>query len=224
MDYQKISKYKNYFVLILVIPFTQFCYQIFSQNYPEIDNQVLLYLEDKQVWFFNLFFKAIYQIGGAYITGGIVLLALIILIVKRFWQEAKTLAFSTLGILILVDKVLKPLFDRDRPPHPRLVKDLSKDSFPSGHAAGNLVLYFYLSLVLANVYPKFTKYIYGLATIIIFLMGFGSIYTKAHWLTDVLAGYVFGYLWLSASLLILKLSSRGKTKVLQVDEAQESEQ
>lgn len=203
MNYQKIFKYKNYLVLILLIPFTQFCYQIVEKDYPEIDNQFLLYLQEKQVWFLNIFFKTIYQIGGAYITGGIVLLALIILAYKRFWQEVKTLAFSTLGILILVDKVLKPLFDRDRPPHPRLVKDLSKDSFPSGHAAGNLVLYFYLSIVLANVYPKLAKYIYALATIIILLMGFGSIYTKAHWLTDVLAGYVFGYLWLSASLLIL---------------------
>ncbi len=224
MKYQKIFKYKNYLVLILLIPFTQFCYQILAKNYPEIDNQLLVYLQDKQVGLLNIFFKTIYQIGGAYITGGIVLLALIILAYKRFWQETKTLAFSTLGILILVDQVLKPLFDRDRPPHPRLVKDLSKDSFPSGHAAGNLVLYFYLALVLATVYPKLTKYIYALATIIILLIGFSSIYTKAHWLTDVLAGYVFGYVWLSASLLILKLSSRSKTKVLQVDEAQESEE
>ena len=202
MKYQKISKYKNYFVLILLIPFAHFCYQILAKDYPEFDTQFLLYLEDKRVWIFNIFFKTLYQIGGAYITGGIVLIALIVLVYKRFWHEAKTLAFSTLGILILVDQILKPLFDRRRPPHPRLVKDLSRDSFPSGHAAGNLVLYFYLSLVLANKYPQFTKYIYGLATLIIFLMGFGSVYTKAHWVTDILAGYVFGYIWLSISLLV----------------------
>lgn len=208
MKYQRISQYKNYFILILLIPFIQLCYQILSKNYPEIDTQFLLVLQEKKVWFFNIFFKTIYQIGGAYITGFIVLVALMILVYKRYWQEAKILAFSTLGILIIVDRILKPLFDRRRPPKPRLVDDLSRESFPSGHAAGNLVLYFYLSFILATLYPKLTKYIYGLATIIVFLIGFSSIYTNAHWLTDVLAGYVFGYLWLSASLLVLKFSQR----------------
>ena len=110
-----------------------------------------------------------------------------------------------MGILLLVDKILKPFFDRPRPPKPRLVEDLSPDSFPSGHAAGNLALYFYLSFIIATQYPQFKVYIYGMATIIVFLIGFASIYTQAHWFTDVLAGYIFGYLWLVLSLTLLKL-------------------
>lgn len=212
MKHKIIAQINFYFVLILLIPFTQFCYQIFNKNYPKIDTQFLLILQEKKLVVFNILFKTIYQIGGAYITGFIVLIALITLIYKRYWQEAKMLAFTTLGILILVDTILKPLFDRRRPPQPRLVHDLGRESFPSGHAAGSLVFYFYLSFILATLYPKLAKYIYGLATIIVLLIGFSSIYTNAHWTTDILAGYIFGYLWLLVSLTILKFSGRKQKK------------
>lgn len=157
-------------------------------------------------------FVTIYKISGTYLTGSLVLITLAILIRKKYWQEAKGLAFATLGILLLVDEVLKPLFERPRPPKPRLVTDLSPDSFPSGHAAGNLVLYFYLSFILAARYPKLTKYIYSLATVIVLLIGFSSVYTKAHWTTDILGGYLFGYLWLLVSLTLLQFLERKSQK------------
>ncbi len=209
-NYPRISKINFYLILLLLIPFSKLCHQIFNKLYPEIDSIILLSLPEKRNFIFDIFFKIIYQIGGAYITGFIVLMALIILIRKRYWQEAKALVFATLGIIILVDEIFKPLFDRRRPPKPRLVEDLSYDSFPSGHAAGNLVFYFYLSFILAARYPKFAKYIYGLATIFILLVGFGSIYVNAHWATDILGGYIFGYFWLLTSLTLLKFLSRQK--------------
>lgn len=206
-NYQKKYKINFYFVLFLLLPIAVLCCQIINQNYPQIDCQILQLLQGKRHFLLNIVSTSIYQISGAYITGFIVVLSLAILIYKRYWQEAKILAFATLGILILVDEILKPFFDRRRPPKPRLVEDLSWDSFPSGHAAGNLVLYFYLSFVLASRYPKLGKYIYGLATIIILLIGFSSIYTNAHWTTDILAGYAFGYFWLLVSLTTLKFSN-----------------
>lgn len=209
----KNSKINLYVALFLLLPIVGLCYQILNENYPQLDRQVLQFFQAERHSIFNLFFISIYQISGAYITAFIVFFALMILIYKRYWQEAKILAFSTLGILILIDKILKPLFDRRRPPEPRLVEDLGWDSFPSGHAAGNLVFYFYLAFILATRYPKLTKYIYGLATIIILSIGFSSIYTSAHWLTDVLAGYAFGYFWLLLSLELLKFSSVNKNNI-----------
>ena len=204
----RISKINYYLVLLLLVPLIQLCYQIFNKNYPEIDSQIFLILQEKRNLILDDFFKIIYQISGTYITGTLVFIALIILIRKRYWQEAKVLAFATLGILIIVDEILKPLFDRRRPPKPRLVQDLSYDSFPSGHAAGNVVFYFYLSFILAARYPKLAKYIYGLATMLILLIGFCSMYVKAHWATDILAGYMFGYVWLLVSLALLQFFSR----------------
>jgi len=152
----------------------------------------------------------VYRLTGTYFTGSVVLIALIILIRQRYWQEVKALVFATLGILLLVDEVLKPLFDRSRPPKPRLVSDLSPDSFPSGHAAGNLVFYFYMCVLISTRYPHLTRYVYGLSSAVILLIGFSSVYVKAHWATDILAGYTFGYFWLLTSLILLNFLHQRK--------------
>ena len=205
--YPRISRNYLYLLLLLLIPFVRLCTQIFEKNYYAYDLNVLQFLENHQNSWLNFIFTNVYRLSNTYVTGAIVLMALIALIRQRYWTEVKALVFATLGILLLVDKVLKPFFDRPRPPKPRLVSDLSPDSFPSGHAAGNLVFYFYMSFVIATLYPQLTKYVYGFSTLLVLLIGFSSIFVKAHWTTDILGGYVFGYFWLLISLNLLKFLS-----------------
>ena len=205
--YPKISRNYLYLLLLLLIPFLQLCTRIFTKNYYAFDLNILQFWETQQNAWLNFIFTSVYRLSNTYVTGAIVLTALIALIRQRYWTEVKALVFATLGILILVDKILKPFFDRPRPPKPRLVSDLSPDSFPSGHAAGNLVFYFYMSFVIATLYPQLTKYVYGFSTFLVLLIGFGSIFVKAHWTTDIVGGYVFGYLWLLISLNLLKFLS-----------------
>jgi membrane-associated phospholipid phosphatase len=211
--YQKISRNNLYLLLLLSLPFLQLCYQIFHKNYYALDLNILEFLGNQRNSLLDFIFTNVYRTSNTYVTGVIVLIALITLIRQRYWSEVKALIFATAGILILVDKVLKPFFDRDRPPKPRLVSDLSPDSFPSGHAAGNLVFYFYMSFIIATKYPHLAKYVYGVATCLVLLIGFSSLYVKAHWTTDVLGGYVFGYCWLLISLNLLKLLNRSQAKL-----------
>ena len=210
--YSKISRNYLYLLLLVLLPFIKLCYQTYNENYYSLDLNILQFLENRQNFLLNLIFTSVYRISNTYVTGAIVLIALITLIRLRYWSEVKTLVFATLGILLLVDEVLKPFFDRDRPPKPRLVSDLSPDSFPSGHAAGNLVFYFYISFIIAAKYPQFAKYVYGFSTFLVLLIGFGSIYVKAHWTTDILAGYVFGYCWLLISLSLLNFFNHQSAK------------
>ncbi len=190
---------------MILIPFSYLCYRIVHEQYPQIDSTVSNFWQYQRSIFLNNFAIGIYHISGVYITAFVVLSVLVLLISYRYWHEAIALAFATLGILILVDEILKPFFDLRRPPKPRLVEGLNRDSFPSDHAAGNLVLYFYLLFVLATHYPKLTKYIYGLSTLIVLSIGFSSIYVNAHWATDIIGGYIFGYIWLLISLGFLNL-------------------
>jgi undecaprenyl-diphosphatase len=210
--YSKISRNNLYLLLLLLLPFVQLCYRTFKQNYYSLDIDVLEFLSNQRNLLLDFIFTNVYRISNTYVTGAIVLVALITLIRQRYWSEVKALIFATLGILLLVDKILKPFFDRARPPKPRLVSDLSPDSFPSGHAAGNLVFYFYLSFIIAARYPQLTKYVYGVATCLVLLIGFSSVYVKAHWTTDILGGYVFGYCWLLISLNLLKLLNHRQLK------------
>lgn len=210
--YPKISPNYLYLLLLLLLPFIKLCYQTFNQNYYPLDLNILEFLGNQRSLLLDFIFTNVYRISNTYVTGAIVLFALITLVRQRYWSEVKALVFATLGILILVDKVLKPFFDRDRPPKPRLVSDLSPDSFPSGHAAGNLVFYFYMSFIIATKYPHLTKYVYGVATCLVLLIGFSSVYVKAHWTTDILGGYVFGYCWLLISLNLLQFLTQRQSK------------
>lgn len=205
---RQIYRRCSYVLFLLTIPFLQLCYRTLHKNYHQVDVQIYHFLETLRNPGLDWIFTNIYRITGTYVTGTVVLVALISLIRQRYWSEVKALVFATLGILLLVDEVLKPLFDRPRPFKPRLVEDLSPDSFPSGHAAGNLVFYFYMSFVLVARYPQLAKYAYGLSTLLVLLIGFSSVYVKAHWATDILAGYGFGYLWLSISLGLLRFLTR----------------
>ncbi len=208
------GKIPKFFRLLIFFLLAIVCSQIANKNYPKFDHHLLLVIQNQNNPALDFIFKRIYQVTGVSITAIIVAITLGVFIWRRYWLEAKIFAFGTLGILILIDQILKPLFDRRRPPEPFLVKDLGWDSFPSGHAAGNLVLYFYLSYILAAWYPKFTVHIYSFASILLILIGFSSIYVKAHWLTDILAGYGFGYVWLLICLNFLKHSSnKYKNKV-----------
>ena len=202
--YPKISRNYFYLLFLLLVPFLHLCDRIFDKNYYSFDLNILQFLEARQNPLLNFVFTSVYLVSNTYVTGSIVLIALIALIRQRYWSEVQGLVFATLGILLLVDEVLKPFFDRDRPPKPRLVSDLSPDSFPSGHAAGNLVFYFYMSYIIAAKYPHLTKYVYALSSFLVLSIGFSSIYVKAHWTTDILGGYVFGYCWLLTSLSLLK--------------------
>ena len=206
--YPRIDRRSYYLLLLILVPLFQLCDRIIDKHYGRLDIEIFYNLEQQRNLFLDFIFTNVYRISGTYFTGSVVLITLIILIRQRYWQEIKALVFATLGILLLVDKILKPLFDRPRPPKPRLVFDLSPDSFPSGHAAGNLVFYFYLSFIISARYPSLTKYVYGLATILVLLIGIASVYTKAHWTTDILAGYSFGYFWLLLSLGLLKFLTR----------------
>ena len=208
--YRQINRKSYYLLLLLLIPLFQLCDRIIHKNPYQFDLQIFQIIEQQRNSILDFIFTNIYRITGTYFTGSVVLITLIVLIRQRYWHEVKTLVFATLGILLLVDKVLKPLFDRPRPPKPRLVSDLSPDSFPSGHAAGNLVFYFYLSFIISARYPNLAKYVYTLATVLVLVIGFSSVYTKAHWATDILAGYSFGYFWLLISLSLLKFLVRKK--------------
>ena len=149
-------------------------------------------------------FKVTYTLTGIKVTAVIVALTLVFFAWKRYWIEAQVVAFSALGVLILVDRILKPLIARSRPPD-RLVEVVGR-TFPSGHATGNFLFYFLLAYLLAEQYPKWTLYFYGVATLWVLLIGWSSVYLRCHWPSDIIAGYGLGYLCLTVSLAALKIA------------------
>ena len=141
----------------------------------------------------------VYQMSGVHLTAVLVLAVLIFLALKRFWAELFCLMVGTGGILMIVDRWLKPLFDRRRPSG-RLLEDISGRSFPSGHAAGSVVFYFLTCCLLSAHYPQLRRPLFLLSSLWVALVWLSTLYCRAHWLSDIAAGAAVGYVWLSFCL------------------------
>ena len=87
-------------------------------------------------------------------------------------------------------------FGRVRPPT-QIWIILHIPGFPSGHAMASVVLFGFLAyLLVPKIQPAFGKVLLVAVTILVILfVGFTRIFTAAHYLTDVLAGYAMGIAW-----------------------------
>jgi undecaprenyl-diphosphatase len=141
----------------------------------------------------------VYQMSGVHVTGILVLAVLIFLALKRFWAELICLVVGTGGILLVVDRWLKPLFNRPRPSG-ALLKEISGRSFPSGHAAGSVVFYFLTCCLLSAHYPRLRRPLFVVSSAWVGLVWLSTLYCRAHWLSDIAAGAAVGYVWLSFCL------------------------
>jgi len=140
----------------------------------------------------------VYQASGVHVTAVLVLAVLGFLAFKRFWPDLVCLVAGTGGILVIVDRLLKPWFDRPRPDASLL--ELSGRSFPSGHAAGSVVFYFMSCTLLAAHYPRLRRPLFVLSSLWVALVWLSTLYCRAHWPSDILAGAAVGYVWLSFCL------------------------
>ena len=105
-----------------------------------------------------------------------------------------------------LNPTLKDLFDSPRPT-PDLVR-VSEQArglgFPSGHAMGAMLLFGSMAaLTYGDVgTPRVRRLVRIAALLVIAVVGFGRVYTGAHWPSDVLGGFGWGG---TALLLLLRL-------------------
>jgi undecaprenyl-diphosphatase len=187
--------------------FVWLSWQVIQENLNEWDESFLQLIHRILPSSFIYVAKPFYFIGEAEVAVFLVLFSLAILGWRRLWLEAQMLATSCLTVLLLVDKVLKPLFGRSRPLD-RLVENVHGKSFPSGHASGNLLLYFLLIYILSVRFPQHQVKLYVLATMILLLMGLSSVYLRVHWATDILAGYCLGYILFTLSVIFCRITDK----------------
>jgi len=119
-------------------------------------------------------------------------------------SAANTLAIAYIGALLL-QFVLKQVFTRERPQFWEQFIKLRDYSFPSGHAVMSLVIYGLIAYILTGYFPYRQKLITSITVLLIIAIGFSRVYLGVHWLTDVIAGYAAGVVWLVACILSLRV-------------------
>lgn len=145
------------------------------------------------------FFKVITSFGDlrTVISGSVFML--VVLLVLRRWVLAGIWGVTTLGGFELVD-ILKSYYARPRPHFFDPIAMEVTPSFPSGHAADSAMFYGMLIYVLLRSTRKPGLFAIAPLLLLVTLIGFSRVYLGAHWLSDVVAGWMLGFGWVALGM------------------------
>jgi membrane-associated phospholipid phosphatase len=148
---------------------------------------------DRLAWLFSLFGSEVIWVLG------LCLLALFVW--QRRWGTAVLLVLVAGGAQLLND-ILKTVFHRDRPEAVVTLISAQSYSFPSGHAMVAAAFYFFLAYLAWRLVRGWWRWVMvaGLLLLVV-LIGLSRIYLQVHYLSDVIAGYVAGFVWTDAVIL-----------------------
>ncbi|HPF47893.1 MAG: phosphatase PAP2 family protein [Alphaproteobacteria bacterium] len=152
------------------------------------------------------------KLGGMEWMGGLGVLCIAILIMKKQLTESIVLA---VGFAVTMTSVLviKFLSDRVRPVSVFSLEQ-STSAFPSGHMAVSLFLYGFIAYLISRKI-KDTRFSLGVIIIgIVFavMIGISRLYLNVHWLSDVLGGFALGASYLCLCIGFLELTSKYKNQ------------
>ncbi|HLS09788.1 phosphatase PAP2 family protein [Lentibacillus sp.] len=142
-------------------------------------------------------FRWITELGsGTFLTPFTILTALLLWFAFRDWLPAVIFGLGTLsshGLNILI----KQLVERERPSI-FVAANAEGFSFPSGHAMIPMVCYGLLAYFVAKklTSSKAVLTVQFSFALLIFLIGISRFIINVHYLTDVFAGFVFGFIYL----------------------------
>ena len=152
--------------------------------------------------------RAVSAIGGPVAMAVLMVAGAIYLLVRR----EKLLLYGWLVAFIgggALDWALKTIFRRNRPSFPDPFIHMLGYSFPSGHSMGSLIGYGMLAYLVAHSVRRrgIDLLVAACAGVLVLAIGFSRLYLGAHYLSDVLAGFAAGIVWLAANIIALEASA-----------------
>ncbi|HTM04486.1 MAG TPA: phosphatase PAP2 family protein [Vicinamibacterales bacterium] len=142
-------------------------------------------------------------------------LGLIVLIITGYLLLVRRLVTASIVLVTfiggeIVDESLKALFMRPRPSVVPHLQTVVTTSFPSGHAMDSAIIYLTLGALLVRVVEgRFTKiYCMSIAIFLTLIVGVSRVYLGVHYPTDVLGGWMLGFLWAALTWLMTRRFDR----------------
>jgi membrane-associated phospholipid phosphatase len=157
----------------------------------------------------NRFFMIITALGS---IEAIALVSLVGAVVFGTWWRwlFGTWVIAAGGSVVLI-LLLKVLFARPRPYFEQPLLLETYYSFPSGHAMEAVVLYgmlAYFAVLALRTWRARAAVVFG-TSLLVLLIGFSRMYLGVHYLSDVVAGFAAGGVWLSTCITATEFVRRG---------------
>ena len=156
------------------------------------DEKIMKYVHNRTTPIGIEIMKKISFFGSAKFFLSLGLIIFLFMFWKKNLEGMALVVLSTLGSYG-VNFLLKNIFVRTRPLKYFLIEQ-GGYSFPSGHAMVSMSFYATMTYLIMKNKDKNKKTLWILSFLIIALIGFSRIYLGVHWPTDILMGYLLGYL------------------------------
>ena len=191
---------------------------VFGHIADDVTDQDAITVLDLQIanWFnanhaepytsFLLFISFVHKVGG------------MVLLVAGFgyflWRRQQRYWLLALGVTVLpgmiLNVLLKQVFQRSRPLFEEPLVTLSTYSFPSGHTAAATLFYGVLACYIMIACKGWSVRLATAAfcVLMIFLVAFSRVYLGAHYLSDVLAAMASSAAWLTICITAISTLRR----------------
>ena len=137
-------------------------------------------------------------LGGSTVLSLVILAVVGFLLLQARYRTALVVAITSISGEV-ISTVLKQTFNRARPSVVPHLRDVYTMSFPSGHAMESAIVYLTLGAILMRATEsRLTKlYCLGMAMLLTLLVGVSRVYLGVHYPTDVIGGWMIGFVWAS---------------------------
>ncbi len=151
--------------------------------------------------------------GGPAAMALLAVVAVAVLVRRDERARAVVVAATALGAVALIYG-FKNLYLRHRPPRFDQVIFYHGYSLPSGHALGSMVVVGVVTAAVATGPHSASRRVAVLAAAAVYVLGVGvsRVYLAAHWVTDVLTGWLLGGAWLAVGVTALVLLGAPTTR------------
>lgn len=200
-----------FFVIIAVIGI--WIFQIMTGRMPWIDEVTRETVKKLETSFLFEPFRMITNLGSEFFLYPFVPIAAIALIIwYKHWLPGVLLGGGTL-VAHLINRLIKNLVERERP-SVSVSANAEGHSFPSGHSMIPMVCYGLLAYFIARKLKSKAAIlaVQILSALLIFLIGISRYVINVHYLTDIIAGFFFGFLILIALIFIYERFSMKRSQ------------
>jgi undecaprenyl-diphosphatase len=190
-----------------------------NDSIVELDHLVAAWSSTIRTDFFNDFFWVMTRLGSIEIIALFVAFFTLFLCFggRRYYIAGLYLSIFGSEVLTIAGKYA---FARERPLDALYQETLF--SFPSGHATIAVAFFGFVLYTFFQETPNFRSKLnlFFIALVIVFLIGFSRIYLGVHYISDVLAGYLVGAMWMVIGMAVSEYQrSRALVKKLDIKES-----